>query len=114
MLPRNYKLKKKNDFKGVFEKGRYFQGKFIKIKFLKNDLESSRFGLMVGLKVSKKAVERNKIKRWLEESIQSNLEKIKNGFDVIIMVNPEILERKYQEVKEELINLLEESNLIVR
>jgi len=106
MLPREFKLKKDNDFKKVFEKGKYLQEDFIKIKLLKNDLEASRFAFMVGLKVSKKAVKRNKIRRWLEEIVRLNLEQIKTGFDIIVMVNPEILNKKYQQVEEVLIKLL--------
>jgi len=38
MLPKEYKLKKDNDFKKVFKNGRYKQGDIIKIKFFKNNL----------------------------------------------------------------------------
>ncbi len=112
MLSKINKLKKDNDFKNVFEKGKYSQKEFIKIKFSKNDLGISRFGFMIGLKISKKAVERNKIKRWLQEIIRLNLKEIKTGFDIIIMANPEILGKKHNQVEDNLINLLKESKLI--
>ncbi|MBL7053197.1 MAG: ribonuclease P protein component [Candidatus Portnoybacteria bacterium] len=113
MLPRKYKLKKDNDFKKVFNKGKYYQKDFIKIKFLENDLEINRFGLVIGLKISKKAVQRNKIKRQLEEVIQSELEQMKKGIDIIILVQPEIIEKEYQEIKETLIELFKKSKIIV-
>ncbi len=112
MLPKAHKLKKDNDFKNVFKKGKYSQKEFIKIKFSKNDLEISRFGFMIGLKISKKAVERNRIRRWLQETIRLNLEEIKTGFDLIIMASPEILGKKHQEISDNLINLLKERQLI--
>jgi len=113
MLPRKYKLKKDNDFKKIFNKGRYYQKDFIKIKLLENDLEINRFGLVIGLKISKKAVQRNKIKRQLEEIIQSELEQIRKGIDIIILVQPEIIEKEYQEIKEVLIRLFKKSKIIV-
>ena len=113
MLPRKYKLKKDNDFKKVFNKGKYYQKDFIKIKFLENDLEINRFGLVIGLKISKKAVQRNKIKRQLEEVIQLELEQMKKGIDIIILVQPEIIEKEYQEIKETLIELFKKSKIIV-
>ncbi len=113
MLSRKYKLKKDNDFKKVFNKGKYYQKDFIKIKFLENDLEINRFGLVIGLKISKKAVQRNKIKRQLEEVIQSELEQMKKGIDIIILVQPEIIEKEYQEIKETLIELFKKSKIIV-
>jgi len=113
MLPRKYKLKKNNDFKKVFKNGRYKQKDFIKIKFLKNNLEINRFSFIVGLKISKKAVQRNKIKRRLEEIIRLNFKQIITGFDIIIFTDKEIIEKEYIEIEENLIYLLKKSKLIV-
>jgi len=117
MLPRKYKLKRDNDFKKVFKQGRYCRGNFIRIKFLRNSLEFSRFAFIVGLKISKKAVQRNKTRRQLEKATQlvfnqisakgetSPLQGGKTSFDLVIMVQPEIIRKEYQEIEEELINL---------
>ena len=113
MLSRKYKLKKDNDFKEVFKNGRYKEKDFIKIKFLKNNLEISRFSFIVGLKISKKAVQRNKIKRRLEEIIRLNFKQIITGFDIIIFINKEIIEKEYIEIEENLIYLLKKSKLII-
>lgn len=112
MLPRLYKLKKENDIKNVFKKGKFYQTDFLKLKIVKNDLNFSRFALIVSLKVSKKAVVRNKIKRRLEETIRLKLNQIKTGFDIIILINPEIVEKNYLIIQEVLINLFKKSELI--
>lgn len=111
MLSKEYKLKKKNDFKKVFNKGRYYQQGFIKLKFAKNNLKKSRFGFIVGLKVSKKAVERNRIKRRLEETTRLCINELKQGFDVAVMVDPIIKEKKYGEIKEELMGAYKKSKI---
>lgn len=103
MLPKKNKLKKKTDFKKVFDKGKYYGSSFISLKALKNDLEYSRFGVIVGSKISKKAVERNKIKRRIENSIKET----KKNIDIVIMVKPEILKKTYKEIKEQLLSLIE-------
>ena len=113
MLPRKYKLKKDNDFKRIFNNGKYGQEGFIKIKSLENDLEISRFSFIVGLKVSKKAVLRNKIKRRLEEVVHSVFQQIESGFDIIVFIDKIILEKKYTEIEENLINLLKKSKIII-
>ena len=113
MLSRKYKLKKDNDFKKVFQNGKYKQKDFIKIKFLKNNLEISRFSFIVGLKISKKAVQRNKIKRRLEQIIQLIFKQVKSGFDIIIFVDKIIIEKKYKEIEENLIDLLKKAKLII-
>jgi len=116
MLSRKYKLKRDNDFKKVFKQGKYYQEDFIKIKALENDLEFSRFGFIVGLKISKKSTQRNKIKRKLEEIIHLKLKQIsisgkKPNFDIIILVDLEILEKNYQEIEKTLINLFKKAKL---
>lgn len=112
MLDRNYKLKKETDFKKVFQKGKFKRKEFLKIKFLKNNLKISRFALVIGLKVSKKAVKRNKIKRQIEEILRLNLEKIKKGFDIIILFDQKVINQKYQTLEENLISLLKQSQLM--
>jgi len=112
MLSREYKLKKENDFKKVFKNGKYYQQEFIRIKILKNDLEIDRFGFPIGLRISKKAVQRNKIKRRLEEIIRLKLNQMKSGFDIIILVNPEIIEKSYQEIEKALISLFKKANIL--
>lgn len=112
MLPRKYKLKKENDFKKVFKQGKYYQEDFIKIKISENNLKITRFGLLIGLKISKKAVQRNKIKRQIEEIIRLNIEKINSGFDIVILVNQEIIEKNYQEIERKLINLFKKIKLL--
>ena len=113
MLLKKYKLKKDNDFKKVFKSGKYEQKDFIKIKFLKNNLDISRFSFIVGLKISKKAVQRNKIKRRLEEIIRLNFKQINTGFDILVFVDKEIMEKEYIEIKEVLIYLFKKSRIII-
>lgn len=112
MLPREYKLKKESDFKKIFNKGRYGQGLVVRIKFLKNNLSVSRFAFLVGLKTSKKSTKRNAVRRKLEEIVRLKINQIKPGFDVAVMVSPEILKKDYQGIEEDLIILLQKANLL--
>lgn len=95
---------KKKEFEAVFKKGKTRAGKLVFLKILKNNLDDNRFGIVVSKKISKKAVNRNKIKRRLKEIIRQI--NIKSGFDIVIVAKPEILDKKYQEIKDELEELL--------
>ncbi len=86
MLAKDNRLKKKKDFEDVFKKGRGFKEKFLFLKIKKNDLKISRFGFAVGLKVSKKAVVRNQIKRRLREVMRLKIKQIKPGIDGVFVV----------------------------
>ena len=112
MLSREYKLKRDKDFKSVFKQGRYYRSNFIGIKFLKNNLKFNRFAFVVGLKISKKAVIRNKIRRQLEEIIRLNFDQVKISFNLILLPEKGIINKNYQEIKKELINLLKKIKLI--
>ncbi len=105
MLPRENRLKKKKDFDKVFKKGKTIAGKLIFLKYLKNKLKINRFGFVVSLKLSKKAVIRNRIRRQLREITRCNLFNIKPGFDVLIIAKPEIINKDYQDIKDELEDL---------
>lgn len=106
MLPKKNRLQKNKDFERVFKKGRFFKEDFLVLKVLFNNLKNSRFGFIVSSKVSKKAVLRNKIKRWLRAAVLSHLEKkaddkTEKSIDIIIIVKPEQPKIKnFQEVKE--------------
>jgi len=106
MLVRKYCLKKRQDFKNVLRNKKSLIGKLVFLKFIKNDLDNSRFGFIVSSKISKKAVVRNKIKRQLREIVRKNLANIKSGLDIIIIAKPEIINNNYQDIKSDVKNLL--------
>ena len=88
MLPRENRLKKEEDFKKVFKKGRGFTNDLFVLKVIKNNLDISRFAFVISKKISKKATIRNRIKRRLDNVIRVDLPKIKKGWDGIIIVLP--------------------------
>jgi ribonuclease P protein component len=83
MLPKINRIKKKKDFELIFKKGASFKSPSFILKVLKTSLEYSRFGFVVSQKVSKKAVERNKIRRRLSEIVKK--QKIKPGLDLVFI-----------------------------
>lgn len=85
MLPGINRLKKKKDFEHVFKQGRGLKEGFLSLKFIKNGLDATRFGFVVGQKVSRKAVVRNKVKRRLRILAKAKLGQMKQGIDVVII-----------------------------
>lgn len=98
MLPFKNRLTKKRDIEKVQKIGRFVSLDNIALKFIANDVPETRVGIIVGLKYSKKAVERNKVKRVIRESIQSELKNLIKGQDLVIMP------RKREEEKTKNIN----------
>lgn len=112
MLCKINRIKKKKDFEVIFKKGKSFKNSFLLFKTLPNNLKDTRFGFVVSNKVSKKAVVRNKIRRRMGEVIRLNLNDIKKGIDVVIVVLPGFEKKDFTETKEVLNKILRELNLI--
>ena len=107
MFTKKNRLNKKSDFDWVFKKGRSFYTKKLGIKTLKNNLEDSRFGIIVSTKVAKKAVKRNLLKRRIREALRLRLERIKKGCDFMVIALPGSAELKYNEVEKEIEQILQ-------
>jgi ribonuclease P protein component len=100
MLPKDNRIKKKNDFELIFNKGRTFKNSFFILKVLSNDLKINRFAFVISKKVSKKAVERNKIRRRIVSFLEANLHNFKEGLDVIFIVLPQAKNKSFAQIKE--------------
>jgi len=106
-------LKKNREFVRVFNFGRTFQVLSLKIKWLENKLDYFRFGIVVSTKIDKKAVIRNKIKRRFRAIFREFNEKIKPGFDFVVVTRPAIKTLDYHQMKEIIVNFLERNKLLM-
>ncbi len=97
---------KKPEFREVFREGKTVKGDFIVLKILKNKKNYSRPACVVSLGVSKLATKRNKIKRRIREALRGLSPIIRNGYDIIVITRPKILEKNFSEIKEEIYRLL--------
>jgi len=112
MLPKLFRLTKEKDFNRVYKKGKFFAQDFLMCKIAENNFSFSRFGIVVGLKISKRANKRNLIKRRLREAIRLKIKDIKKGFDVVMMVRPEIVGKNFSEIDKALIKLFKKASLL--
>jgi ribonuclease P protein component len=111
MLAKNNRIRLDKEFDRVFKTGQSFYGKVLGLKAAPNNLGITRFGIMVSLKVSKKAVVRNKIKRQIRAIISQELSLLKPGKDLVIIVFPLILDKNFEDLAKFLKNGLEKLNL---
>jgi ribonuclease P protein component len=106
MLKKRFRLVKEKDFKKIFKQGKASYAKIFILKFLANGLEASRYGIVISTKVSKKSVERNKLKRQFRAAIKEIDKKFILGLDLVIVVSPAALNQKYEFIKSELERML--------
>ncbi|TAK05181.1 ribonuclease P protein component [Patescibacteria group bacterium] len=112
MLSADFRLRKKTDIDRVWKKGRSFATPLFSLKIAKNDLPVSRFAVVIGTKVNKRAVVRNLAKRRLREAIRLLGPRIVAGQDVIVMGRGKIADTTYDEISRTIRFAFEKSGLL--
>ena len=93
MLPRGFRLTKSQSIQTVLKKGRYKHvGSLFLAKWLPNEKDNHRLTVVASTKVSKKAVDRNRIRRVLTNDIPEELLHGEKNYDIVVVVKKGILE----------------------
>jgi len=111
MLKKQNRLRGEKDFEKIIKKGERFWDIFLFLKVIKNNLMIVRVGLVISRKVSKKAVERNRIKRQLSEILRIKINEINSGYDLVFFVKKGIKTRSFSEIKESVEALLKSAKI---
>lgn len=84
------------------------------MKFRPGIANKTTLGFSVGLKFSKKASERNKVKRWMREAVRKELENIKPGYEIVFLINSKFPYKKisFNLMQEKAENLLKKAKII--
>lgn len=109
MLPKENRLKRDKDFQALFKSGRGAYGSVCGAKWRRNDLQVSRFAVVVGTKVSKKAVVRNRLRRQIREMLRLRLGQMRPGYDLVLIVKREALGKTAPELEREVLRLLKKT-----
>jgi ribonuclease P protein component len=88
MLPAAHRLRHEKDIKALFSEGKGVFDAVCGLKYRKNGQAHTRFAVVVGTKVSKRAVVRNNIRRRVRSVLEKRLDDIKPGFDVAFLARP--------------------------
>ena len=80
-------------------------------RFLRTDLETTRFGLATGRKLGG-AVVRNRVRRRLREGLRAMAPSFQPGWDVLIIARPAIVETDYRDLVETLRRILQRGGVV--
>ena len=125
-LPKDMRLKGHRTFNYIHKNSQKYYGKLMTFKIarsnpeilyshkLKNTSNNLRLAFAISKKVSKKAVDRNKLRRVLQEWLITNIQKINNHKPYWLLVNLRIGDYYYDKsmLLEEFQNLMFKSRLI--
>lgn len=112
MLSKDNILKKRADFEVVKDKGRLYQSPLFGMLVLSENVEETKFGFLISKKISKRAVDRNRIRRLMAEAVRFNLKGIKKKVWVVFLVKRKMLGLKQAEVRLEVENMMKMIGII--
>ena len=92
-------IKENKEFSNILNKRKLIKNKYYTIYYNDKKDEYYRFGLSVGKKISKKAVDRNKLKRRLKSIIDNNKNYYQKSQDYIIIMKEACLDATYEELE---------------
>ncbi len=125
MLPDQFRLKRMRDFEILFAEGGFASEPLLTLKawkvnpekypkrgYLQSDL---KIAFVVGLKVSKKAVARNRLRRQMREVVRLLLqqEKLALGYHLAFVAKKEMLGATYQEIEKNILSSLKRARLLM-
>ena len=107
MLSRKFRLRQKDDVNRVFKEGRSAASRELALKFLPNKEGKTRVVILVGKKLHKSAVARNRIRRRLREVARLNYEKLPQGIDLLVVARTvKLREMEFGELTQKYLQLV--------
>lgn len=90
----------------MFKKGQSLRGSFLLIKFLRNSLNYSRFGILISSKTLPKSVDRNRARRVISQRIADSGIISSVSYDVLVRMLKRGQEEDLLEDLDRAINIL--------
>jgi len=106
MLAKSFILKRRSDFEVVKEKGRLYQSPLFGMLVMNQNVGGVKFGFLISKRISKRAVDRNRIRRLMAEAVRFNLKEIDKKVWLVFLVKKKMLSVKQDEVKREMENMM--------
>jgi len=96
-VKRRYRLSDRERFRQVRQEGQAWSHPLVVLCALPNELPYSRFGFVVSRRIGS-AVQRNRVKRRLRESVRLMQSQILPGWDMVFIARSPIVQANYREV----------------
>ncbi len=94
-------LRRQRDFDRLFESGkRYYDKLLVTVVRLRPESDQARVAFIVGKRVDKRAVVRNRVKRRLREAWRREVPQFSVGADIAFVASPASAEASYWDLAE--------------
>ena len=106
------RLRKSSDFQRVRQQGRSVMSRLLILTWMPNDVARLRIGFVVSKRVSKRAVDRNYIKRLLSEVMRVFLPQLPVGIDIVVSARNQAITADLGALEQDMLTLLRRAHLL--
>lgn len=110
-MKRKFRLTRTTDFERVRRFGKSYAHPFIVLIALPNEMSHSRFAVGAGRSIGN-AVQRNRAKRILRETIRPLIPNISAGWDMVILARKPMATARLNEINFAMTSLLKQAELL--
>ncbi len=111
-LNRASRLRKSSEFQRVRQQGRSITSRLLILAWTSNDVAQLRIGFVVSKRISKRAVDRNYLKRLLSEAIRPLLPELASGWDIVLSARKDTLMADLHTLEQDIPVLLRRARLL--
>ncbi len=111
MYTAKHRLRKETDISKVLRSKKGVFDSACGIKYVANGLDHARFAVVVGTKVSKNAVDRNRARRQYQEILRLHPELLSLPYDILCMVQKPALTLNYDAKQQRLLAVFAKARL---
>lgn len=117
MIPRRFRLQTHQAFPQIYSRGKRRSGSLMGLTYLPRfslgtEIPSSQIAVVVSKKVSRRATQRNRVKRRIRAALYPLLSQIRPGYWIVFSARQLILKAAWVEIRQEVIRLLEKGRLL--
>jgi ribonuclease P protein component len=107
VLKKINRIGRKKEFLEIKNKGKLINNPLFGTAYLIDNTKEVKFGFVISKKISKKAVDRNKIKRRISEILIKKLDKFIPGTKIVFLAKKSLLEAGVGEIEKEIDKILD-------
>jgi len=103
-------LKQNHEFRRLYNKGKSAASPFFAVYCRKTGRPYSRLGLTTGVKLGN-AVKRNRVRRRMRELYRTNEQKLRPGYDIVIVARSRAIFARYSDLENSFLRLMKKLEL---
>lgn len=113
MLPRLNRLSRQKDFAAIFGQPAVRSDGYWILKYAENQKDFSRFAVVIGARVIKRATERNRLRRQVAEILRCHLDRVAKGRDIALILKRKPQGGTFADLERTIFNLFRQGRLLI-